>query len=135
MSGHSKWHSIKHKKRAADAQLGKVFTRIIKELIVAARLGGGDPDSNPRLRTASPRFRRGRRSSNWSDTRIVSTTPTAAGGNVSCIVWVLRACWSPVRGVTFPRDLSLLSRVRRAVLGDLTATVSERSASQCSSMR
>ncbi len=51
MSGHSKWHSIKHKKGAADAKRGKVFTRIIKELTVAARDGGGDPDSNPRLRT------------------------------------------------------------------------------------
>jgi len=51
MSGHSKWHTIKHKKGAADAKRGKVFTRIIKELTVAARSGGGDPDANPRLRT------------------------------------------------------------------------------------
>ena len=51
MSGHSKWSSIKHKKGATDAKRGKVFTRIIKELTVAARVGGGDPDSNPRLRT------------------------------------------------------------------------------------
>ena len=51
MSGHSKWHSIKHKKGATDAKRGKVFTRIIKELSVDARLGGGSPDSNPRLRT------------------------------------------------------------------------------------
>lgn len=51
MSGHSKWHTIKHKKGAADAKRGKVFTRIIKELTIAARHGGGDPDSNPRLRT------------------------------------------------------------------------------------
>ena len=51
MSGHSKWHSIKHKKGAADAKRGKIFTRIIKELTVAARAGGGDPDANPRLRT------------------------------------------------------------------------------------
>ena len=51
MSGHSKWHTIKHKKGAADAKRGKIFTRIIKELTVAARNGGGDPDSNPRLRT------------------------------------------------------------------------------------
>jgi YebC/PmpR family DNA-binding regulatory protein len=51
MSGHSKWHSIKHKKGAADAKRGKIFTRIIKELTVAARAGGGDIDSNPRLRT------------------------------------------------------------------------------------
>ena len=51
MSGHSKWASIKHKKGAADARRGKLFTRIIKELTVAARDGGGDPDTNPRLRT------------------------------------------------------------------------------------
>jgi YebC/PmpR family DNA-binding regulatory protein len=51
MSGHSKWHTIKHKKGAADAKRGKIFTRIIKELTVAARNGGGDADMNPRLRT------------------------------------------------------------------------------------
>jgi YebC/PmpR family DNA-binding regulatory protein len=51
MSGHSKWHTIKHKKGAADAKRGKIFTRVIKELTVAARNGGGDPDTNPRLRT------------------------------------------------------------------------------------
>src|SRR5258706_11211748 len=50
MSGHSKWHTIKHKKGAADAKRGKVFTRIIKELTVAARNGGGDVNMNPRLR-------------------------------------------------------------------------------------
>ena len=52
MSGHSKWHSIKHKKAATDAKRGKVFTRLIKEISVAARLGGGDLDSNPRLRAS-----------------------------------------------------------------------------------
>jgi YebC/PmpR family DNA-binding regulatory protein len=51
MSGHSKWHTIKHKKGALDAKRGKVFTKIIREMTIAARLGGGDPDSNPRLRT------------------------------------------------------------------------------------
>ncbi len=52
MSGHSKWATIKHKKGAADAKRGKIFTKLIKEITVAARMGGGDPDSNPRLRTA-----------------------------------------------------------------------------------
>jgi YebC/PmpR family DNA-binding regulatory protein len=52
MSGHSKWSSIKHKKGAADAKRGKVFTKIIREIAVAARAGGGDPDKNPRLRKA-----------------------------------------------------------------------------------
>ncbi len=52
MSGHSKWSSIKHKKGAADAKRGKLFTRIVREIIIAAKEGGGDVDSNPRLRTA-----------------------------------------------------------------------------------
>jgi YebC/PmpR family DNA-binding regulatory protein len=52
MSGHSKWATIKHKKGAADAKRGKVFTRLIKEITIAAKGGGGDPDGNPRLRTA-----------------------------------------------------------------------------------
>src|SRR5215510_1180527 len=52
MSGHSKWHSIKHKKGALDAKRGKLFTKLIREMTIAARIGGGDPDSNPRLRTA-----------------------------------------------------------------------------------
>lgn len=52
MSGHSKWSSIKHKKAAVDAKRGKIFTKLIKEITVAARMGGGDPDANPRLRTA-----------------------------------------------------------------------------------
>lgn len=52
MAGHSKWANIKHKKAAQDAKRGKVFTRLIKEITVAARLGGADPNSNPRLRLA-----------------------------------------------------------------------------------
>ena len=52
MSGHSKWHSIKHKKAAQDAKRGKMFTKIIHELVVAARIGGGESDTNPRLRKA-----------------------------------------------------------------------------------
>jgi len=52
MSGHSKWSTIKHKKGAADAKRGKVFTKILKEITVAARLGGGDVGANPRLRLA-----------------------------------------------------------------------------------
>lgn len=52
MSGHSKWHSIKHKKGATDAKRGKLFTRLLKEVLIAARMGGGDPDANPRLRAA-----------------------------------------------------------------------------------
>jgi len=52
MSGHSKWSTIKHKKAATDAKRGKLFTKVIKELTIAAKEGGGDPDGNPRLRTA-----------------------------------------------------------------------------------
>ncbi len=52
MSGHSKWASIKHKKGALDAKRGQIFTKIIKEITIAARLGGGDEEANPRLRTA-----------------------------------------------------------------------------------
>ncbi len=52
MSGHSKWSTIKHKKGAADAKRGKLFTKLIKEITVAARMGGGDINANPRLRTA-----------------------------------------------------------------------------------
>jgi YebC/PmpR family DNA-binding regulatory protein len=52
MAGHSKWANIKHKKAAQDAKRGKIFTRLIKEITVATRMGGADPDSNPRLRLA-----------------------------------------------------------------------------------
>ncbi len=52
MSGHSKWSTIKHKKGAADKKRGKIFTKLIKEITVAARMGGGDPEANPRLRHA-----------------------------------------------------------------------------------
>ena len=52
MAGHSKWANTKHRKAAQDAKRGKIFTKIIRELVTAAKLGGGDPDSNPRLRAA-----------------------------------------------------------------------------------
>ena len=55
MSGHSKWHSIKHKKAATDAKRGKAFSQFNKEITVAARLGGGDLEFNPRLRLAVDR--------------------------------------------------------------------------------
>jgi YebC/PmpR family DNA-binding regulatory protein len=57
MAGHSKWANIKHRKAAADAKKGKVFTRVIKEITIAAKLGGGDPDTNPRLRLAMDKAR------------------------------------------------------------------------------
>lgn len=52
MSGHNKWSTIKHKKGAADAKRGKIFTKLIREITAAAKMGGGDPSTNPRLRTA-----------------------------------------------------------------------------------
>ncbi len=52
MSGHSKWSTIRHKKGITDARRGKIFSKLIKEITVAARMGGGDPATNPRLRTA-----------------------------------------------------------------------------------
>ena len=52
MSGHSKWATIKHKKAATDAKRGRVFTKLIREISIATREGGADPDTNPRLRTA-----------------------------------------------------------------------------------
>src|SRR5438552_5122656 len=57
MAGHSKWANIKHRKAAADAKKGKVFARLIKEITVASKLGGGDPNSNPRLRLAMDKAR------------------------------------------------------------------------------
>ena len=57
MAGHSRWANVKHKKAAADAKKGKVFTRLIKEITVAAKLGGGDPNANPRLRLAIDKAR------------------------------------------------------------------------------
>src|SRR6476619_5535179 len=57
MAGHSKWANIKHRKAAADAKKGKVFTRLIREITVAARAGGGDPGSNPRLRLSLEKAR------------------------------------------------------------------------------
>lgn len=59
MSGHSKWHSIKHKKAKEDAKRGKIFTKLTRELITAARIGGGDPEKNPRLRNAIAAARAG----------------------------------------------------------------------------
>ncbi|HBT99341.1 MAG TPA: YebC/PmpR family DNA-binding transcriptional regulator, partial [Sulfurihydrogenibium sp.] len=52
MAGHSRWHNIKNKKAKADAIKGRMFTKVIKEITIAARLGGGDPEANPRLRIA-----------------------------------------------------------------------------------
>lgn len=75
MSGHSKWANIKHKKGAADARRGKIFTRLIKEITVAARMGGGDPDGNPRLRSAIA----GARSENMPKDNIIRAIKKGTG--------------------------------------------------------
>ena len=75
MSGHSKWANIKHRKAAADAKKGKVFTRLIKEITVAARLGGGDPDTNPRLRLAIDKARE----ANMAKDSVQNATKRGAG--------------------------------------------------------
>src|SRR5712664_3541138 len=79
MSGHSKWANIKHRKAAADAKKGKVFTRLIKEITVAARLGGGDPDANPRLRLAMDKARE----ANMAKETVQSAVKRGSGGSVS----------------------------------------------------
>lgn len=53
MAGHSKWANIRHRKAAQDAKRGKIFTKLIREIVVAAKEGGGEPENNPRLRAAS----------------------------------------------------------------------------------
>ncbi len=75
MSGHSKWANIKHKKGRADAKRGKVFTRISKEITIAAREGGGDPDGNPRLRLAIQNAR----SVNMPNDNIIRATKKGTG--------------------------------------------------------
>ena len=79
MSGHSKWHSIKHKKGALDAKRGKLFTKFIKEITVAARTGGGDPDANARLRKAILDAKNGNMPKpHWSAAGFADTDPVAA---------------------------------------------------------
>ena len=93
MSGHSKWHTIKHKKGAADAKRGKIFTRLIKELTVAARAGGGDPDMNPRLRTIITEAK----AQNMPSENIKRITPTSA---MSSKVWTSDTTGPGVKGPT-----------------------------------
>ena len=81
MSGHSKWSTIKHKKSAADAKRGKIFTKIIKEITVAARIGGGDIDANPRLRAALDRGRAANMPSDNIDRAIKKGTGELEGVN------------------------------------------------------
>jgi YebC/PmpR family DNA-binding regulatory protein len=87
MSGHSKWSTIKRKKGAADAKRGKIFTRLIRELSVAAREGGGDPDANPRLRTAVQMAKAANMPSDNIDRAIKKGTGDLEGASVEEIVY------------------------------------------------
>src|SRR5713226_6037602 len=87
MSGHSKWHSIKHKKGATDAKRGKLFTKFIKEITVAARTGGGDPDSNARLRKAITDAKAGNMPNDTIDRAIRRGTGAEEGVNYEEITY------------------------------------------------
>ncbi len=87
MSGHSKWSTIKHKKGATDAKRGKLFTKLIKEITVAARMGGGDPDANPRLRHALVTARSQNMPKDTSERAIKKGTGELEGVNYEEIVY------------------------------------------------
>ncbi len=87
MSGHSKWSSIKHKKAARDAKRGKIFTKLIKEITIAARLGGGDLGSNPRLRTAVTAAKAQSMPNENIDRAIKKGTGELGGGSLDEVVY------------------------------------------------
>ena len=87
MSGHSKWHSIKHKKGAADAKRGRIFTRLIREITVAARLGGGDPEANSRLRTVVLKAKEANMPKDNIDKAIKKGTGELEGYNLEEVVY------------------------------------------------
>ncbi len=87
MSGHSKWSSIKHKKAARDSKRGKLFTKLIKEITIAARLGGGDINSNPRLRTAVTTARAQSMPNDNIDRAIKKGTGELGGGQLEEVVY------------------------------------------------
>src|SRR5439155_12819170 len=81
MSGHSRWAGIKHKKGLIDAKRGKLFTKIIREITIAARIGGGHPDANPRLRKAMDDAREANMPSDNAKKAIQRATGEIPGGN------------------------------------------------------
>jgi YebC/PmpR family DNA-binding regulatory protein len=87
MSGHSKWSTIKHKKGATDAKRGKLFTKLIKEITVAARMGGGDPEANPRLRHALNSARSQNMPKDTSDRAVKKGTGELEGVNYEEILY------------------------------------------------
>ncbi|RUO61859.1 YebC/PmpR family DNA-binding transcriptional regulator [Pseudidiomarina insulisalsae] len=82
MAGHSKWANIKHRKAAQDAKRGKIFTRLIREIVVAARQGGGDPDTNPRLRAAIDKALSNNMKKDTIDTAVKRGSGDLEGDNV-----------------------------------------------------
>lgn len=87
MSGHSKWANIKHKKAKVDEQRGKLFTKLGKDLIVAARLGGGDPDANPRLKMAIQKAREANMSADSVQRAIAKALGETSGANYEELVY------------------------------------------------
>lgn len=87
MAGHSKWAQIKHKKARVDAKRGKVFAKLIREIQVAARLGGPDPDSNPRLRLAIDRAKAANMPNDNIERAIKRATGEAAGANYEEVIY------------------------------------------------
>ena len=87
MSGHNKWSTIKHKKGAADAKRSKVFTKLLKEITIAARLGGGDPGGNPRLRSALDKARINNMPKDNMDRAIKKGTGELEGVNYEEVVY------------------------------------------------
>jgi YebC/PmpR family DNA-binding regulatory protein len=87
MSGHSKWHSIKHKKSATDAKRGKLFTKVIKEITIAARHGGGNPDANPALRLAISKAKQANMPADNIDRAIKKGTGELEGVNYEEVVY------------------------------------------------
>ena len=87
MSGHSKWHTIKHKKGVADAKRGQMFTKLIKEISISARHGGGDPETNPRLRTVILKAKAGNMPKDNIDRAIKKGTGELEGVNYEEILY------------------------------------------------
>jgi len=109
MSGHSKWATIKHKKAKTDAQRGKVFTKIIKEITTAAKIGGGDPGGNPRLRLAIEKAKE----SNMPNDNIKRAVEKGVGGGASTIEELTYEGYGP-GGVALMIDVMTDNRNRAA---------------------
>ena len=87
MAGHSKWANIQHRKKAQDAKRGKLFTKLIREIVVAAKMGGGDPDSNPRLRAAIDKALSGNMTRDTIDRAVKRGAGGGDGDNVEELVY------------------------------------------------